>query len=1205
MKALLSAFLLSVNWLIATDTPTQGIASPAGPTTISLSWNDNANDESGYEIQRHNGDLQWSTVASLPRNAFQHYDRGLTPSTTYYYRLRALGTPHSSWLTLDPATTTIKMNILFFLADDMGYKDIVGLRDATIDGPTIYETPALDQLIADGLSINNAYCSGPRCVVARRSILSGKYDWRPEAIPNNDYYLDHHGDPIGGGLWAGGTTVAGAEVGAGVTIPNDNVTYGEATTADYLTCYIGKYHLGESPSATPLVGYTFGDQPARGPRAQGFDVSIGAGHAGAPPASYFSVENQHNLGHYTFELPDLDDPDFGTTAPVQGEYITDRLTQKAIGFINHSLTANPNDPFFLTLAHYAVHTPAEAKISDINYFKAKKINMAAELATHPMAATPLITDTTTKTRMLQDNFVYAAMLKSYDDSIAALRAHLAATDDPRNPGKKLSETTIIIVSSDHGGKSTTPIDDNKPLEDDNSDPFNPSPTFDAVSGTYKSGTPNAYSSYPTSNYPYRQGKTWVYEGGLKIPLIVYYPGLTTAGSRSNAFVHGADFFSTFVDMAGAPQNAEATDSISFMQTLAEPTRAARTELHHFFTNANKGTGNPAIAAYRKGDYKLLYFMVQRKLELYNLAADPYEQNDLAATRPELADEMLKQIYDQFLSTGGKMPKPGSNTWSSEQQILVDNGFINALPALPDAPPSDLTLTTLSDTTIQLDWNVNASNATHNIIYRRSDPDAEDSYREIAFLPITTTTFIDTELSPGGKYRYRVESENLAGWATSNTGNKTLTLTNSGSTLPALAADDSITTVPGELRIIYPLINDQGEGALQIQSVTTPTIGAAVHDGSRIFYQAPENFASNATLSYTLIDEAGQTSTATVTLTLPIPKQGTSLEHWDFDETALSQLENTQSNSGLTFYGATSPKVATNGSGQLLLQQDSKNHNRNSNAISGAPYSSGSFTLNYHLSSLDLTNSQTGASLGFGFRDDLTKNDIALARLRLVSGTLVLEARHPSTTLLYAFPSNTSTLNNATVSITLDLDADTFTTALTLNGSEAFTPITLPTNPVAPQLTAIKFQGNQDASLWAASDTAAVDYLEIIQNATTNTLYHHWAATYPWDGERLTAPLDDPDADGLSNIIEFAFGSPPNLTNSSSPISIDPATLQINFTPIRDTTHLHYQVEFSNDLNDWSSTPPQLITTPANTPVQVDLPSNDKSFGRVTVGSNPQ
>ena len=119
----------------------------------------------------------------------------------------------------------------------------------------------------------------------------------------------------------------------------------------------------------------------------------------------------------------------------------------------------------MTLAHYAVHTPMEAQSNTdapdgkgYEYFVSKKASMSSEFANHPAGASGLITDYTTKTRVWQDNSVYAAMMKSYDASFGQLWDYLeVTTNDLRNPGKMLSETTIVVVSSDHGGKSTTPI----------------------------------------------------------------------------------------------------------------------------------------------------------------------------------------------------------------------------------------------------------------------------------------------------------------------------------------------------------------------------------------------------------------------------------------------------------------------------------------------------------------------------------------------------------------------------------------------------------------------------------------------------------------------------------------------------------------------------------------------------------------------------
>lgn len=1192
----------AISVLAALDAPSNVTANTAGPATIVLSWDDNETTENSYIVQRNDGG--WATIASLPAGSTHYYDRGLALGSSYNYRVYASNDSDISVAVESGAATTLdyQPNIIFFLSDDMGYKDLVGLRDQAIDGPTIYETPALDSFIeTSALSINNAYCSGPRCVVARRSIQTGKYDWRPEAVPNNNYYVDSAGNPIGSGLWAGGTTVAGSESGAGVAIPFDNKTYGEALQdAGYRTCFIGKYHLGESPSDTPLTGYSFGDQPARGPDAQGYDVSIAAGHAGSPPASYFSVENMHATGTYTFELPDMDDANYGTVTPAAGEYITDRMTDKAIGFIADAITNYTGEPFALTLAHYAVHTPVEAKLSDINYFKDKKASMAADFAAHPAGASGLITDYSSKTRVWQDNVVYAAMMRSYDDSFAELRTYLGETNDPRNLGKTLAETTIIVVSSDHGGKSTTPLDDNKILEDDATDEVNAAPSYDPAKGAYKSGTPNAYNSYPTSNYPYRYGKTWVYEGGLKVPLLVYIPGITVGGSRSDAFVHHADLFATFVDMAGGSQSAESSDSISFMLTAVKPTASARDEMHHFFTNASSGTGNPALGAYRKGDYKLLYFMVQRRVELYNLAADPYERDDLAVSRPEMAAEMLHEVYQQALSTGINMPKPGPYTWANEQAVLVDNGLIGTLPAVPDADPSGLTLTELSPTAIELNWTVNASNGTHSVVYRYSP--TESNFREHAYLPIGTTTFLDQNLTPGGLYRYRVESENLGGWSAGNTGNKTLTLSTTGNPLAVNAVDDTVTTVPGEVRCFNPLLNDEGEGAIEITGITQPSVGSAVIDGNWICYQAPDGFAGSTTMTYTIEDAAQQTDTASVTFTLPIASASTLREGWEFSEainTALDDLINTGTFGSLWRFNSVDK---TNGLGQFVLAGDSGPQTRKlparntenalvSDDIYATPLSTGNYRLEIAFTSWDVNAASAGDFWRFKLNNTSASQIVALTAEITASTVNIRYSAVGATEEVQTF----NLIEAGTNTVAVEFDFDNNEVDFILNGavfqSYPFTGDNL------GQLIYAK------TGAWSTAATSlSIDHIKLIELLAGGTLYDAYASAYPWMGVLERGELEDPDRDGLNNFYEFAFGFDPTVSSSVSPVSIDlsGASPALEFTPARDTSIINYAIQLATDLSDWETIAEVPVNTPAGQAVKEDLPLSGKGFGRVVV-----
>lgn len=1228
----------------ALNAPTNVTAHTAGPATIVLSWDDNETSEENYIVQRD--DSGWTTIATLPANTTFYYDRGLALGSTHNYRVQASSSGDVSAFVESGSASTLgyKPNIIFFLADDMGYKDIVALRNEGIDGPTIHETPELDDFIQSfAVTFDNAYASGPKCVVARRSIQTGKYDWRPEAIPSNDYYVDEDDQPIGGGLWAGGITVAGSESGAGVIIPLDNETYGEAVNAaGYRTCFIGKYHLGESVGtlSTPF-GYAFGDKPGRGPVDQGYDVSIASGHAGAPPASYFALLNQKPgapAGEYTFELPDIDDTSYmiSPVAPAEGDYLTDRMTDKAIGFIDDAINNHSSQPFHMTLAHYAVHTPMEAQSNadapdgkGYEYFQTKKASMSAEFAAHPAGAA-LITDSTSKTRMTQDNAVYAAMMKSYDASFGQLWDYLQVTDDLRNPGKKLSETTILVVSSDHGGKSTTTIDNNKVLEDDNTDGVNPAPVL-LGTNEYRAAFGNAYSSYPTSNYPFRQGKTWTYEGGLKIPLMVYIPGLTQGGARSDAFVHQADFFASFVDMAGGTQSVNSTDSISFMLPAINPDAAARDESFHFFTNADTGTGNFAMGAYRKGDYKLIYFMVQRKVELYNLAADPYEQNDLSESRPDLAAEMLDALYQQVLDTDFKMPLPGSNSWKQEQELFVANGLIASLPTPPDAAPSNLVVAQLSETAIQLDWQVNASNATHSIIYRsgpdeRAANDGNDRYREIGYVPVGQTTYVDTRFTStvGEKYKYRVESENLGGWhgfeidasgLFSNKGtpyNSGDGSVNTGNTIHTLVADtalaidavaDSISTVPGELRYFNPLLNDQGEGALIITAITQPTVGSATIDGQWIRYQAPEDFAGSVTMTYTIEDAAAQTDTATVTFTLPIlPASEELREGWEFDDTLGTDLNDLLNSGSWGSLWKFNTNAATDGSGNFVVPGDAGTTTRRlpesgtANALAGddfyaIPVTTGKYRWEVKFSSWAFDSASNGDSLQLQV-DDASSNTIARIDLRVLSaGTDIrfsgFDGNFRSAVYTY--------VESSPITAAIEFDFDKDTIDYLVNDSVVYSFVFNGANIG-------RLSYFQSGAWTTAASSLSVDYLKLTELLPAGTLYDAFASAYSWDGILDRAPGEDADLDGQSNFLEFALGTSPSEAGGAAPVVLDAtgANPVIRFTPVRDTSVLNYAVEFSGDLDDWTTIPPVAVISAAGVEVEEDLPAGGKGFGRVNV-----
>ncbi len=268
-------------------------------------------------------------------------------------------------------------NIVFFLADDMGW------MDSDLYGSEYYKLPNLKRLAKKGMMFTNAYSANPLCSPTRASIMTGKY---PNRL--NMTSPSCHLPPLkeGRSLMPQKGPVNHKMLTPDVRrfLPLEEYTIGEAfRDAGYKTGFIGKWHLGLKPKHWP--------------KQQGFDYDMGAPHPGPP--SYFSP--------YQIEtIPD------GPT----GEYITDRLTEEAVGFIQN----NRAKPFFLALWHFAVHAPFQAK-DDItrNYRDIKD------------------------PRDKQKSPVMASMLQSMDESLGKIMNKLQELG--------LIDNTVIVFVSDNGG----------------------------------------------------------------------------------------------------------------------------------------------------------------------------------------------------------------------------------------------------------------------------------------------------------------------------------------------------------------------------------------------------------------------------------------------------------------------------------------------------------------------------------------------------------------------------------------------------------------------------------------------------------------------------------------------------------------------------------------------------------------------------------
>jgi len=453
------------------------------------------------------------------------------------------------------ATAGTRPNIVFIVADDLGWSDL------TAYGSSFHETPNLDRLAAQGVRFTQAYAASNVCSPTRASLLTGRY---PARIGITDWLPGRSSQPRD-------RLLAPALPGH---LALEEVTFAEVLrAAGYRTASIGKWHLGEKPEHYP--------------EQQGFDLNFGGSGKGHPP-SYFSP---HRLPNF---------PD----GPA-GEHLDDRLTREAVDFMKRSATEGR--PFLLYLTHYAPHTPLQARPEVVAKYERKQRAL-------PPAGPDFAEDGPDGRRRIRQNHpVYAAMLESLDHSVGRV---LAALDQ-----LGLAGNTLVIFTSDNGGLSTA-------------------------------------EGSPTSNLPLRAGKGWAYEGGVRVPLLVAWPGRIPAGTLSDEVVTSPDFFPTLLDLAGVPaQDSAHVDGRSFAPALAsQPGPSPGRSIYWHYPHYSNQRGRPH-SAMREGRWKLIEWLEDDRVELFDLSTDPGEAHDLAAESPATAARMRAELHAWRTSVGARMPTP--------------------------------------------------------------------------------------------------------------------------------------------------------------------------------------------------------------------------------------------------------------------------------------------------------------------------------------------------------------------------------------------------------------------------------------------------------------------------------------------------------------------------------------------------------------------
>lgn len=326
------------------------------------------------------------------------------------------------------------------------------------------------------------------------------------------------------------------------------------------------------------------------PKSYGFDHSFAAGHAGGLSTRFypFNTEKAKLKGKADKLVEDVEE------AGKEGDYISDLMTDKTIDFIKNN---KGDQPFFAMLAFYAVHTPMEAKPED------KKRN-AAEIAAHNYGDGPeYIKEGDGRRKMRQDDADYAGMVENVDENVGRLLKLL------RDMG--IDDNTIIVFSSDHGGLSN---DGNK-----------------------------RERQLATTNLPLKAGKGHLYEGGIRVPLIFRFPGKIKPNVDSKNIILGMDVLPTVIDLATGTKAAN-IDGKSYVPVMqGKDNWSERT----VFWNSRKArphsTGDSQCSVIRKGDYKLMHFYEDGRVELYNTTKDISEADNLADKKPDLVKSMMLEL----------------------------------------------------------------------------------------------------------------------------------------------------------------------------------------------------------------------------------------------------------------------------------------------------------------------------------------------------------------------------------------------------------------------------------------------------------------------------------------------------------------------------------------------------------------------------------
>lgn len=442
-------------------------------------------------------------------------------------------------------------NFVFFLVDDLGWMDIGA------NGSSFYETPNVDKLASEGVRFTQAYAGSPICSPTRAAILTGK---NPARINLTQ--------------WIGGPGNPDYER----NLPLKEVLFPELLQeAGYKNIFLGKWHLNNRQGAG-----------THWPDKHGFDINV-AGHFRGGlylKNKYFSP----------WGIPNLED------GP-KGEYMTDRLSNEAVKFINQK----HDSPFLVYFSFYNVHAPFSAPKPLVKKYKQKRETLG--LADEERFKEYAFDGKSIKYRDKQDHATYAAMVESMDLAVGNVLEAVKA--------KGIEDNTVVVFFSDNGGLSTS-------------------------------------EGSPTANTPLRAGKGWLYEGGIREPAIIKWPGVAKP-AVSDAVITSMDFYPTILGMAGLPLRPDLhQDGKSLVPLLKNEIENVHEATFFHYPHRSNQKGRPS-SAIRKGDHKLIVFFDDGRKELYDLSQDIGETENLVDKMPELAASLHGELKSWWKVVDARFP----------------------------------------------------------------------------------------------------------------------------------------------------------------------------------------------------------------------------------------------------------------------------------------------------------------------------------------------------------------------------------------------------------------------------------------------------------------------------------------------------------------------------------------------------------------------